>query len=207
MLSRPIKKSSSYTCSPDYHQNRRVTSIEPSSETTMACRRGFTLIELIVVMVIISLALAIVLPRLTSVTSANLKSDAVKLSALVRYLHEAAESKKLTYRLSFDLDRGTVGVERSQVGRSPVDRSKEAVKYVPEPESALRGFALASGVEFVDLLAPGTGRVESGTVQILLSPAGSMPFTVHLGAGEDDRVLTLGFNPYNGKIVIEEGYK
>jgi general secretion pathway protein H len=196
MLSRPIKKSSIHTYSPDYHQNRRVSRpVSTSQPVSARFKGGFTLIELIVVIVVISLALAIVLPRLTSVTSRNLKSDGAKLSALVRYLHEAAESKKLNYRLTFDLDRGNVSVERS----------KDSVKYGPMPESALRGFALATDVEFVDLHAPGAGVIESGTVQVLLTPAGSTPFTVHLGAGQS--VLTLAFNPYSGKIVIREGYE
>lgn len=196
MLSRPIKKSPIHTYSSDYYQNRRVSRpVSASLPASARLRGGFTLIELIVVIVVISLALAIVLPRLTSVTSRNLKSDGAKLSALVRYLHEAAESKKLNYRLTFDLDKGNVSVERS----------KDSVKYGPMPESALRGFALASDVEFVDLHAPGAGRVESGTVAVLLTPAGSTPFTVHLAAGE--MVLTLAFNPYNGKIVISEGYE
>lgn len=196
MLSRPIKKTSIHTNSPDYHQNRRVSRpISVALPLFARLRGGFTLIELVVVMVIISLALAIVLPRLMSVTSRNLKSDGAKISALVRYLHEAAESKKLYYRLTFDLDRGNLSVERS----------KDSVKYGPMPESALRGFALGTGVEFVDVRAPGAGRVESGTVQALLTPVGSTPFTVHLAAGE--MVLTLAFNPYNGKIVISEGYE
>ncbi len=158
-------------------------------------KAGFTLIELVIVMVVISIALAIVLPRFTSLNSQNLKSDAEKVSALVRYLHEAAESRKLFYRLSFDTEKGTVTVERS----------KDSIKYSRETEASVRGFSLASGVEILDIQAPGLGSVASGRIEVLFAPVGSSPFTLHLGGS--DNVLTVSFNPYNGRVSVEEGYK
>ncbi len=146
-------------------------------------------------MALISVALVIILPRFSSLSMQSLKSDASKMSSLVRYLHEAAESKRLFYRLTFDLDNGSLNVERSS----------DSKKYIPETESRLRTLTLSNGVEMLDLTAPGLGKVEAGLVNVLLTPTGaSTPFTLHLSAGQ--ATLTISFNPYSGKVKIEQGY-
>ena len=68
-------------------------------------RRGFTLLELIVVLVIISLMTALVAPRLTGpMNNLDLKTAGQKIVASLRYARSQAASEKTTYVALFDFD-------------------------------------------------------------------------------------------------------
>lgn len=157
--------------------------------------RGFTLFELLAVIIILGGLLALVLPRFMDLTVSQLKSDAGRLATLTRYLHEASATKKLYYRMSFDLEKDTVSVAASPDG----------AEFLPESDPVLRGLRLSNGVGFTDMVVPGLGKVSSGVVEVFFSPSGSVePFTVHISAGKN--VKTLSFNPYSGQIKVEDGY-
>lgn len=161
---------------------------------------GFTLIELLAVIIIIGAVLAVVLPRMPGVTGTYLKADVRRLSTLVRYLNEAAETKRVYYRMSLDMDRGTVRV----------DSSREGEGYAPVADTVIRGLRLAEGVRFEDMVAGKLGRVSSGTVAVVFTPTGSTePFSLHIGSGgngKEKSVFTLYFNPYSGRVTVTEGY-
>lgn len=154
---------------------------------------GFTILELVVLIAVIGLALAIALPRLAGLERAALKSDAGRLSTLLRYAGESAATKRLYYKVSFDIENGSIIVERSHDGR---DFS---------PGADIRGFDLSSGVVLRDLVVEGLGKIESGTVSVVFTPLGAFEeFSVHLEAGEDR--FTVKFNPYSGRPDVVEGY-
>lgn len=161
--------------------------------------RGFTLIELLAVIVILGAVLAVVLPRFAGISINNLKTDASRLSTLIRYLNEAAETKRTYYRVLFDMDAGTVSVAESD----------DASEYAPMAEARLRGLKFASGVRIEDMVLSGLGRVNAGKVTVDFTPSGtSKPFTLHL-ASEGRRgkeVYTLVYNPYSGRVAVKEGY-
>ena len=70
-------------------------------------KSGFTLIEVIVVMLLLGLAVALVLPRgLREATNgAVLDTEAQKLAGVIRLAREKAMSKALSYKITFD-DKG-----------------------------------------------------------------------------------------------------
>ncbi len=74
----------------------------------MHCRnhRGFTLLELIVVLIIISLMSAVVVPRLVGpMSNLDLKTASKNISSSLRYVRSHAASEKTTYVALFDFDK------------------------------------------------------------------------------------------------------
>lgn len=135
--------------------------------------------------------LAFVLPRFPGLGPAYLKSDTGRLATLIRYLSEASASKKIYYRLVFDIDANAVSVERSGDG----------LEYTVEPDPALRGIRLTEGVTFDSVEVASLGRVTTGQVLVVFAPAGSIEaFTVKLKGRKEERTLT--FNPYSGKVKV-----
>lgn len=156
---------------------------------------GVTLLELIVVITIVGVILAVTFARISLTHDISLTRKARQFASLIRYLNEAAITKKLHYRVWFNLDKEQVRVESSIDG----------IEYKDEPEVPLRGLALRGGEEIEDIVLLGLGRINKGEVTVIFSPSGfSEPFNLHLKGAE--RFLTLIFNPYTGRVKIKEGY-
>lgn len=157
--------------------------------------RGFTLLELLVVIAVIGIALALVYPRLPALGAAYLKTDAGRAAGLLVYLNEASAARRTNYRLKFDLEKETL----------TVDASKGAEEYAAVTEPGLGGIKFREGVDLEDIVVPGLGRVKAGEVSVVIAPSGSgEPFTLHLKSGKEQ--MTILFNPYSGKALIEKGY-
>jgi general secretion pathway protein H len=67
--------------------------------------RGFTLIELVVVMAIIALLVAVAAPAAATLTRANVKKAAGELAGTMRVLFDTAAVKHCTCRLGMDLEK------------------------------------------------------------------------------------------------------
>ncbi len=168
--------------------------IFPASSTPLSSG-GFTLLELLIVITILVAAAALIYPRFFEVQGARLRSDARKLSTLIRFLDEAAATRKLYYRLWFEFGKDRLRVEVS----------KDGSDYALYPDNRIRFFSFADGVDLKDVSLPGLGRVAGGEVAVIFSPLGAgEPFTVHLSGGGDD--VTVDFNPYSGRVRVKEGY-
>lgn len=143
----------------------------------------------------IGVILATALPRFMGTGEAYLKTDASRVSSLVRFIDDASASRKLYYRVSFDIAAGEITTERSRDG----------ARYEPENDPKVRRLKLGEGVQIEDIMLPGLGRVNTGTASVVFAPAGgTSPFTLHLAAS--GKKLTLEFNPYSGEVFIKDGY-
>jgi hypothetical protein len=148
------------------------------------------------VVIIIGLVLAVVFPRFSNLDETYLKTDASRLQTLITYLNEASETKKLYYRLSFDLERETIGVESSRDGRD----------YLPEADRALSRLRLGRGVDLVEVEVAGSGRATTGEIRVVFAPNGApQAFKLSLGSGKATPV-TVSFNPYSGRVRVESGH-
>ncbi len=72
---------------------------------------GFTLIELILVLVIMGLLTALVTPAITSLTGLKLKTAARKVAAGLRYARSQAVATGSDYQVVFNLEKGEMTVE------------------------------------------------------------------------------------------------
>ena len=73
--------------------------------------RGFTLIELILVLVIIGFLTSLVAPAITSSTGLRLKTTVRRLAAGLRFARSQAVITGNTYQVIFDVENGKVAIE------------------------------------------------------------------------------------------------
>jgi general secretion pathway protein H len=77
--------------------------------------RGFSLIELIVVLVVIGLSASLVMPSLSRFSkTVELKGAARKISAVLRYCRSEAVNKGQIYQIIFDSDLREVRVQKTE---------------------------------------------------------------------------------------------
>ena len=145
---------------------------------------GFTLIELIVVIFIISLTASIVMPSLWGSGERALKSEAKRIGNTLRYIYDEAISKKQTYRLKIDIENNT---------------------WAYESEGESRSFEIEDEVMFKDITIPSHGEISIGEVTLIFGPLGpEEPITLHLMRNEAE--YTVKFNHLNGRAKVFEGY-
>lgn len=99
--------------------------------------RGFTLIELVMVIVIVGVLAALAVPRFNAFSSAKLSSAANKLVSDLRYVQQLAVSRHTTYRVYFDtsLDRYEVrDVSDNSLAKDPFSRQDFIVSFRTDPQ-------------------------------------------------------------------------
>ncbi len=72
-----------------------------------ASARGFTLIELMIVIAVVAVMAAAAAPAVESVTGANARAAAGELAGGLRWLFDTAALRHETCRMALDLDRGS----------------------------------------------------------------------------------------------------
>lgn len=161
------------------------------------CRAGFTLLEIVVVLVILSAVVGLVVPRLPSMREAGLRASARQTAALLRYLDERAVATKQSYRLRIDLDQQRIDVAlRSASGAD-----------LPVDDPYLQRNPLAEGTQVSDLTTERLGRVTSGQVLVSYGPGGlTEPLLLHLSL-PGGKAYTVQALPISSTVRVFEGYR
>ena len=157
---------------------------------------GFTLVELVVVMVLISLFMVFSIPLFSNVGTSSLGTSARRLSGTIKYLFNESALSGLEYRLIYDLDRRSYSAQVLEANGELVAATDQG------REASLKGDVL-----FKDLQLPGRGKFTAGQVTTRIHPSGWVEETIiHLddGAGE---MLTLRVIPLTGTTEIFDGYR
>ena len=160
------------------------------------CRRGFTLIEIAIVMAIIGMVMLLVVPRLPSSDQENLKISARTLASTLRYLQERASTSRTGYYLS--LAPGTESVKIFETGGD--GNAKEPA------DPLLQKSPLKEGVIVADVRIPRLGKVSDGQLRIDVGAGGVRDFvTIHLRSAAGQFWTVMVF-PSGGKVKAYEGY-
>ncbi len=160
-------------------------------------RAGFTLLELVVVLVIVSVVVALVLPRLPAMQEANLRTSARQTAALLRYLDERSVATKKNYRLRIDLDDQRLTVLR---------RSASGDDLTPA-DPYLQRNPIHEGIVISDLTTPTLGKLTSGQATISYGPGGlTEPLLLHLGLPGGNS-YTLQALPVSATVRVVAGYR
>ena len=160
-------------------------------------RRGFTLIELVVTLVIISMAMLLVIPRLPSSESENLKSSARTLASTLRYLQERAAAGRTIYYL-----RLAPGTDQVKV----LERGDDGSEKEPG-DPLLRQRPVKEGIQVADLFIPRLGKVYDGQLRLEVGMGGIRDFVViHLRSTDGNFWTVMAF-PSSGKVKVYDGYQ
>lgn len=139
--------------------------------------KGFTLLELMVVVFVISIVLALVLPSFTGIGESKIASEAKRLGSIVRYLNDSAISTKENLQMKIDL------------GDKLVSYSS------PEGEKSEK-FDDISAVELQS-----KGAISAGEVTIFFGPLGAQEsFKINLK--RDSSGMEISFSSVSGKVKI-----
>ena len=157
---------------------------------------GFTLVELVVVLVILSFAALLVYPKLSVTGHAGLRSSARSLSASIRYLEDLAVATKTAYRMKISLNGSDIEILKVMPdgGEQPADDVL--------PDRSL----LADGITVSDVITSRLGKVSEGEVRLDFGPLGLDGFfTIHLRSAKG-LFYTVRAYPRSGKVRVFENY-
>jgi prepilin-type N-terminal cleavage/methylation domain-containing protein len=138
---------------------------------------GFTLLELIIVMFIVSMMLAITFPSFSALQERKIKADAGRVASLLRYLNDSAISTKESRVMQVNIRQGILHI------RGPEGEKKEKIE-------SLSGITLLS-----------KGRISDGEASLSFSPTGAGEnFTIHLT--EKAASMDVAFNALSGRVKV-----
>ena len=146
-------------------------------------RKGFTLLELLIVLVIISIMAAFVGPRIAgSMSNLTLKTAAKKVASSLRYARSQATSENRPYFVLFDTDKGRLTIKPGQTATKE-DKEKEAAEGEQDAGTSkgmagdeavkdrFKVYALPEGVRF-DKVVSDKNEDTSDVFQIVFFPNG-----------------------------------
>ena len=157
---------------------------------------GFTLVEMCVVLLIVSIFAFLVVPRLELSGGGELAASAKRLGGTTKYLFNEAALTGREHRLFYDLDRGSY---RAMV----LQPDGELV----ELQGTGKGARLPEGVRFRELTLRGHGSFTSGEIMTRIHPTGWMEETIIHLQDKAGKQLTLRIAPLSGITDIYPGDK
>jgi general secretion pathway protein H len=160
-------------------------------------RRGFTLIEIAVVLVIIGMVMMIVIPRLPATDSENLKISARTLASTMRYMQDRAATGRTTYYLRMEPGTDTVKV---------LEAAADGSEKEPD-DTLLRKQPVKAGIIVADVVIPRLGKITEGQVRLDMTAGGLRDFVVIHLRSPDDKFWTVMAFPASGKVKVYEGYQ
>lgn len=145
----------------------------------MRCRQdGFTLVELVVILLIIAVCITVVFPKFSNALfeQQRLKSSVNKIASIAEYTRQRAVSTHFTHMLNFNIEQGTYWVTAfAPDGRlMPITDGLNLKGQLPED-------IRFSGIEF-----PIIKSVTGDIITIEFSPQGWIePATVYVASSKD----------------------
>lgn len=144
------------------------------------CNNGFTLLELIVVIFIVSLMLTFSFPHFTVMDEGKMKSEARNVASILRYMNDSALATKETHTIRVNFGPKTLSY------KGPEGEKKENLTNL----SALH--------------LQSKGTVSDGEFIIFFGPTGaSESFTVYLKGEKSKTAIT--FNCLSGRVRVLSG--
>ncbi len=157
--------------------------------------RAFTLVELGLVLLLLSLFGLLSLPALDSYRQDALDQSARRLTSLAHHLFNEAALTGARHRLWFDLDGQNYRAERLQ-------DSGEWLRL----DGRLGGGTWPAGVRLCELRIEEQGSLTRGTATVEFLPQGYLPATTLYLQQEGDRLLSLHLEPLSAQGLIREGH-
>ena len=149
-----------------------------------------------VVILIVSIAAMLVLPRLPATESTKLKNTARNLATGIRFLNDQAIVTKGVYRLELNMTDNSTKVSKI---------SATGEELAPDDQFLNRQL-VEEGITIEDVTTPRLGKVSEGQVLLPFGPGGNPDgIMIHLKGGEQH--YTVIAYPAGGKVKVLEGYQ
>jgi prepilin-type N-terminal cleavage/methylation domain-containing protein len=159
-------------------------------------RRGFTLLEILIVITIVTIVIGIGLPRFQSIFDVQIKSAIRKLIGTVRFTFYEAAMRKGYYRLVYDIDRQAYYVRRLAI----------TGEFMEEGTGMVRDEILPPGIYFKDVVTPHGAKEDKGQPFTQFFPNGFAERTaIHL-MDEYGAEYTLVIQPLTGRVEVYDRY-
>jgi general secretion pathway protein H len=194
--------------------------------------RGFTLVELMIVVAVIAVLSAAVMPALGSLTGADARKASGELAGSLRYLFDTAALRHATCRMVLDLDQRSygaecaprlVGVARPSDRAAPEPDDEELESRFPDERDAERRRLLAKSRfgAFTDRLLthrelPGRTAIREVRVEGRREPITEGKAYVHFFPGgqaerafievaDGNTLYTVVLEPFTGRAQVVTG--
>ena len=172
--------------------------------------RGFTLLELLVVLTIIGLMSVLVAPKLAGpLADLDLKTAAQKISASLRYARSQAAAEKGTYVALFDFDANRLVVDPPAAPAETASPTPDNPAAGEPPEKAndrppgQRTYRLPDGVRLVNGVSR-EGAIQTGLMRIAFFPSGGSSGGEITVANERGRRYTIHIDFLTGTVQLAE---
>lgn len=155
---------------------------------------GFTLLELLLVIVVLGVTAALILPRLSSFGTGDLKWTSRRFAGLIQHLAQESSKTKKIYRLYYNLENGAYWVAAL----------KEDGEFAEVTDPFIARRVLPREISFEDVVTPQQGKVDHGEAFTQFFPIGVEKSWIHLKQGS--RKWTLVINPLTGRVKVFDEY-
>lgn len=142
--------------------------------TTGKCSKGFTFLELVVVLFIISLFFTLAVP---SFRRNYAQTDALQIASVLRELNDSSIATKKGYDITFDLDAGKIS------WNGPEGKRSMEVKGLTR------------------VAVPSRGGVTDGTLKVLFGPTGA-PENIDVYLQEKGDIWMVSLNELSGRVKV-----
>lgn len=156
---------------------------------------GFTLVELMVVLFIISLFAAFTIPRLADIGELRLNSAARHLGRTITYLYAEAVSNHKVVRLYVELDKGSY---------YPATMNNKG-EFEKTSFPLFASGSLGTGLEVKSFTSVFSGTFGGKTAYLHLMPEGFAEKTVIVLGDDSGRLISLIVDPLTGRVRVEPG--
>jgi general secretion pathway protein H len=181
--------------------------------------RGFTLVELLIVISVIALLAGLAAPALGSLTGANAREAAGKLAGAMRYMFDTAALRHTTCRIGIDLDARAWWPEctpsATAVARGEESEAELERRFPGEQNEQLRQLlsktqfgsfsdrlverrTLPGSAKFGKVHVEGRRGEETGTVYVYFFPSGQAQ-RAYVPVVDGNNVFTVVVEPFTGR--------
>ena len=185
-----------------------------------SCVRGFTLIEMIVVLALISIMLFIGLPAFRdNLFDSSLKSTSRKVIGFVKGVRELAVRERQSYYLYIDMIDQSLRFSQDPdkpVWMEPMAYSKQTqqIPTVPESEKEAKRektghqdqLVFPDGVRIFEVQTADSGKIAEGEKKIWISQKGYMEQMVLHLEDRNKKIFSLHFQPFLENVTLYETY-
>jgi len=166
---------------------------------------GFTLIELIIVLILLSVATALVVPRLAgSLGRMNAESSARRISSALRFARSHAVTEKIPYLAIFDMDTNMLSVMAYPMPdeTDPDDADSDNAE-IGGPQGP-RVYILSDGVRLRECVPLDGETVTTGAFVMGFFPGGGTTGGEVILNDDKDRVFSVALDRITGSVKIYE---